>query len=81
MKTIENADWNLEIGGLSEIVAYSKSPYAMLFDSIKDYPVGFRVATEPLCFREVAGHRSRSPRRRFKYGVSEIVEKAYGETG
>ena len=38
------ADWNLEIGGVSEI-DYKKRGPALLFDQIKDHPAGFRVLT------------------------------------
>jgi 4-hydroxy-3-polyprenylbenzoate decarboxylase len=45
LKTIEGADWNLEMGTIAELVA-RESPGevpAVLFDKIKDYPAGFRV--------------------------------------
>jgi 4-hydroxy-3-polyprenylbenzoate decarboxylase len=45
LKKIEGADWNLEIGGITEIVALSDNPVALLFDKIKGYPAGYRVAT------------------------------------
>jgi UbiD family decarboxylase len=38
------ADWNLEIGAISE-VDYKKRGPALLFDEIKGYPKGFRVLT------------------------------------
>ena len=44
---IEGADWNLEIGALNEIMAERKGP-ALLFDKIKDYPKGYRIATNVL---------------------------------
>jgi 4-hydroxy-3-polyprenylbenzoate decarboxylase len=40
----KGADWNLEIGAISEI-DYKKRGPALLFDDIKDYPTGFRVLT------------------------------------
>ena len=46
LKTIEGADWDLEIGGITEIVAEKDSGLggpALLFDDIKDYPEGFRI--------------------------------------
>ncbi len=43
---VEDADWNLEIGAISETVAFSNFPHSLLFDSIKGYPKGFRVATD-----------------------------------
>ncbi|MBU2608414.1 MAG: UbiD family decarboxylase [Chloroflexi bacterium] len=44
LKIIEGADWNLEIGAITELVAERQGP-ALLFDRIKDYPAGFRVLT------------------------------------
>jgi 4-hydroxy-3-polyprenylbenzoate decarboxylase len=41
---VPGADWNLEIGGLSEL-GYRKRGPALLFDRIKGYPAGFRVLT------------------------------------
>lgn len=45
LKTIEEADWNLEMGTLAELVAReSQGPVpAVLFDNIKDYPRGYRA--------------------------------------
>ena len=45
LKKIYGADWNLEIGAITELVAFSNNPHALLFDKIKGYPDGFRVAT------------------------------------
>ena len=42
LKEVENADWNLEIGAITELMAERKGP-ALLFDRIKDYPAGYRV--------------------------------------
>ncbi|WP_332712748.1 UbiD family decarboxylase [Pelagibacterium mangrovi] len=42
---IDNADWDLEIGAVAEMVAQhtpGRSP-AVLFDNIKGYPKGFRI--------------------------------------
>ncbi len=42
---VDGADWNLEVGGVAELVAQhapGRSP-AVLFDNIKDYPEGFRI--------------------------------------
>ncbi|MBI4445016.1 MAG: UbiD family decarboxylase [Acidobacteria bacterium] len=47
LRIIKGADWNLELGGLTELVWRKKledSP-ALLFDEIKGYPPGFRVLT------------------------------------
>jgi 4-hydroxy-3-polyprenylbenzoate decarboxylase len=43
---IDGADWNLEIGALTEVTAELLSePPLLLFDHIKDYPPGHRVAS------------------------------------
>jgi 3-polyprenyl-4-hydroxybenzoate decarboxylase len=76
LKTIHGADWNLEIGALSVLASKHKenSP-ALLFDRIKDYPVGYRILvgfskassarrSRPIC-------RSTSPEKgSFKHGAS-----------
>ncbi len=46
--TIENADWNLEIGALTESVSeLIPEPPALLFDNIRGYAKGFRVLSLP----------------------------------
>ena len=42
LKKVEGADWDLEIGTLTELMAERLGP-ALLFDKIKDYPEGYRV--------------------------------------
>jgi len=45
LETVEGADWNLEIGAVSETVAGrnpGRAP-ALLFDNIEGYPKGFRI--------------------------------------
>lgn len=44
LKRIEGADWNLEIGAITEKNAGLKGE-ALLFDKINDYPEGYRVAS------------------------------------
>jgi UbiD family decarboxylase len=44
LKTFHGADWNLEIGALTEIGAEKGGP-ALMFDNIKGYRAGFRVLT------------------------------------
>ena len=41
LKTVRNADWNLEVGAITEIPAAEPNPPALLFDKIKDYPRDF----------------------------------------
>ncbi len=52
LKTFSNADWNLEIGALTEIGAEQNGP-ALMFDKIKGYPPRFRVLTN-FCRRRSA---------------------------
>src|SRR5665213_3119688 len=44
VKTVEGADWDLEIGCITELSAEKHGPI-LLFDEIKGYPRGFRVVT------------------------------------
>ena len=43
LKIIKGADWNLEIGAITEISALEPNPPALLFDDIKGYPSGYRL--------------------------------------
>jgi 3-octaprenyl-4-hydroxybenzoate carboxy-lyase Rift-related domain/3-octaprenyl-4-hydroxybenzoate carboxy-lyase N-terminal domain len=45
LKTVRNADWNLEVGAITEISGAEPNPPALLFEDIKDYPPGFRILT------------------------------------
>src|SRR5437899_1532539 len=46
---IDNADWDLEIGTLTEASSeHLAVPPMLLFDNIKGYPKGYRVASLPL---------------------------------
>jgi UbiD family decarboxylase len=45
LKHIEGADWNLEIGAISGLNVRKENSPALLFDSINDYPRGYRVLT------------------------------------
>jgi UbiD family decarboxylase len=42
---VRGADWNLELGAISELNVKKEAPPALLFDEIKGYPKGFRVLT------------------------------------
>ncbi len=49
LRRIEGADWNLEIGALSELARReSKRKPALLFDQIPGYPKGYRVLSNPM---------------------------------
>lgn len=41
---VEGVDWDLELGTITELMAEKHGP-ALLFDKVKGYPPGFRVAT------------------------------------
>src|ERR1044071_1589981 len=45
LETIEEADWNLEVGTLAELIYRERDGInpALLFDRIKGYPKGFRI--------------------------------------
>jgi UbiD family decarboxylase len=45
LKEVRGADWNLELGAISELNVRKDLPPALLFDQIKGYPRGFRVLT------------------------------------
>jgi 4-hydroxy-3-polyprenylbenzoate decarboxylase len=50
LRVVNGADWDLEIGTINELMAERQGP-ALIFDNIKDYPPGFRVATNLLHHR------------------------------
>jgi UbiD family decarboxylase len=45
LRHVDGADWNLELGAISELNVKKSAPPALLFDQIKGYPRGFRVLT------------------------------------
>src|SRR5712692_1641478 len=45
LKEVAGADWNLELGAISELNVKKERPPALLFDEIPGYPKGFRVLT------------------------------------
>ncbi|HEX5607655.1 MAG TPA: UbiD family decarboxylase, partial [Candidatus Binatia bacterium] len=49
LRVIHGADWDLELGAITEVAARATSPKVLLFDDIKGYPSGFRVLTNPVC--------------------------------
>ncbi len=45
LMTVENVHWDLELSTLAEIInERSKTRPAIMFDHIKDYPQGYRIA-------------------------------------
>src|SRR4051794_34251542 len=52
VKDVRNADWDLEIGALTEMASeLIDEPPALMFDEIKGYPKGFRVLSIPTASR------------------------------
>src|SRR5256884_6708275 len=45
LKDVRGADWNLELGAISELNVKKERPPALLFDEIARYRKGFRVLT------------------------------------
>ena len=62
LKVIEGASCDLEIGAITEIATFRKNCPAVLFDSIKGFPKGFRILTNFL---------SNRLRERLVFGVSD----------
>jgi UbiD family decarboxylase len=48
LKAVEGAEWNLELGGIAELMHRRPKPTALMFDSIPGYPKGHRVLTNML---------------------------------
>src|ERR1051325_4466057 len=49
LRVVNGADWDLELGAITEVAARARKPKVLLFDNIKGYPNGFRVVTNPVC--------------------------------
>lgn len=49
LRIVSGADWDLEIGAVTEVVARSAAPKMLLFDHIRGYPAGYRVITNAVC--------------------------------
>jgi UbiD family decarboxylase len=45
LREVAGADWNLELGTISELNVKKTNPPALLFDRIAGYPAGYRVLT------------------------------------
>ena len=45
VKPVRGADWNIEIGAITELQVSRPDQPMLLFDEIKDYPPGYRVVT------------------------------------
>ncbi len=53
VEDVEGADWDVEIGGISALIARSAKPRALVFDSVKGYKRGLRVAANLYVSREM----------------------------
>ncbi len=49
LRVVNGADWDLEIGAITEVAARASKPKVVLFDNIRGYPKGFRVITNAVC--------------------------------
>ena len=47
-RVVEGADWNLEIGRIAELSLSVPEAPLLLFDKIRGYPQGYRIAVNPL---------------------------------
>ncbi len=48
-RKVEGADWDLEIGAITELGTHVQVPPLLLFDNIKEYTQGYRIASNVLC--------------------------------
>jgi len=48
VKTIRGAEWNTEIGAITELAQHRENGPAVLFDEVKGYPPGYRVLVNSL---------------------------------
>src|SRR5918993_2948789 len=55
LRVVNGADWDLEIGAITEVAARADHPKVVLFDNIKGYPEGYRVLTNPVCSPATTG--------------------------
>lgn len=53
LRTVERADWDLEIGAITEL-NYQREGPALLFDSINGYPKGYRILANAMDTRRRA---------------------------
>ncbi|MBI2954085.1 MAG: UbiD family decarboxylase [Chloroflexi bacterium] len=44
-KTVEGADWHLEIGAITELGLHKPKQPMLLFDNVKGYPSGYRIVS------------------------------------
>src|SRR5246127_4632720 len=55
LRVVNGADWDLEIGAITEVAARAAQPKGGLFDNIKGYPKGLRIVTNAVCSAATTG--------------------------
>ncbi len=55
LRVVNGADWDLELGAITEVAARATHPKVVLFDNIKGYPKGFRVIVNAVCSTATTG--------------------------
>ncbi len=75
---IKGADWNLEIGGLSEINLRRKDCPALFFQEIKDYPEDYGLVSCSLTTPNRFAHTFNLPLKNSWRELLEIVREKYG---
>ena len=75
LEKVEGADWNLEIGTISELAAEKFGP-VLLFDKIKGYPPGYRVATDLYTTKERIAMAFDMPRETPKLDIIKQIRVA-----
>jgi len=49
LRIVNGANWDLEVGAITEVAARAARPKVVLFDNITGCPTGFRVVTNAIC--------------------------------
>src|SRR5919108_6318814 len=55
LRLVNGADWDLEIGAITEVAARATNPKVVLFDNIKGYPKGYRMIVNAVCSAATTG--------------------------
>ena len=76
VRDVRGADWNLELGAISELNVKKASPPALLFDDIAGYPKGYRVLT---CSTSSPGKLSSILRLGVEKAHHDLVQKLRGK--
>ena len=73
LRHVRGADWNLELGAISELNVKKDVPPALLFDEIKGYARGFRVLTCSTSSPARLSSILRLPLQRAHHGLVEML--------